>query len=120
MKAVCLRSTNYETLLEKLELLGIEIRRELPVEYHIGRCSTPPLETLTGTAVTIWLHDPEYAKLPEITGPDFLVDWTDQDYVEVEVDGAIVQEPLPWPDYDVEIDGESGAEIIRMPARMIV
>lgn len=115
MKAVCLRASDYETLLTNLELLGFDTRRELPAEYHIGRCSTPSLETLTGTAVTIWLEDDEYTKLPEVTGPNFLVDWTDQDYVEVEVDGEIVQEPLPWPVYGVEID----CMVIQMPARRI-
>lgn len=117
MNKVVLRALDYTTLLDKLELLGLEIRRDEPVEYHIGRCSTPVLNAIQGRVITILLRDSESTILPDITGPDFLVDWTDEDTVEVEVEqvdeeGNIttmtVTEPLPWPMYDVTSYDENG------------
>ena len=44
---------------------------------------------------SVILTDEQYALLPSVTSPDFLLDWTEEDE---DADGN----PLPWPTYTVQ------------------
>lgn len=84
---VVLRYSTHELMLDKLGSLGVPVRRELKAEEQIARCSSPEIITHQGNVRTIRLHESEWAKVPEVTSPYFLIDW-DSD-----------TEGLEWPSY---------------------
>ena len=115
---VTIRYSDHALLLDKLEQLGVPIRRSTPErietgtdmngnpysytipavtyapEEEIAVCSTPQLVTTNGIVRSVILTDEQYALLPGVTSPDFLLDWTEED---IDAD----ENPLPWPTYTV-------------------
>ena len=114
------RFLNFETFVNKLTALGVpthpavdEDGNNVPVEYRIGQCTTPPLHDVRGNLVCcVLLTDEQAALIPEVTAPDFLCDWRSDEtetIIEVTEDGEQeVERQLPWPEYEIATYGEDG------------
>lgn len=116
------RFLNFETFVAKLTALGVPTRPavdedgvNVPVEYRIGQCTTPPLQDVRGNlACCVMLTDEQAAKIPDVTSPEFLCDWRSDEtetVIEDTEDGPQeVERPLPWPEYEVAVYGEDGKQ----------
>lgn len=54
------------------------------------------------------LSKEQAALIPEVSSPDFLCDWRSDETEDVEIDGQMVEQPLPWPEYEVTAYDEDG------------
>ena len=94
----------------KLQTLGVAVNQpseDMRIEGHFERCNTPEMVTTNGIVMSV-LVSPESATLmQDIMPPQVLVDYVQGEMEQVEVDGKIVEQPIPWPSYQVD-DGEGG------------
>jgi len=114
------RFSDTETFIAKLAQLGVPTRPAISedgiphsIEERAGRCMTPPLVDVRGNLVSaILLIDEEAAKIPDVTSPVFLCDWRSDEtetVIEVTEDGEQeVEQPLPWPAYEINTYDEAG------------
>jgi len=116
------RFLNFETFVAKLTAIGVPTRpavdedgNNVPVEYRIGQCTTPPLQDVRGNlACCVLLTEEQAAKIPDVTAPDFLCDWRSDEtetVVEVTEDGEQeVERLLPWPEYEIAVYDNDGKQ----------
>lgn len=99
---VTLRYSSPEVLYAKLEQLGMKCNPSARAEEQIPQTSTPELVTLVGIVRSVWFTDEQYAMLPSVTSPDFLIDWSE----DCEDENG---NPLPWPEYTMADGSVCGA-----------
>lgn len=116
------RFLNFETFVTNLAALGVpthpdvdEDGNNVPIEYRIAQCTTPPLHDIRGNLVCcVLLTEEQAALIPDVTDPDFLCDWRSDEVMDVEEvaeDGSIFvhEQPLPWPTYEIptyDVEGQ--------------
>lgn len=109
------RFLDLETFISKLAQLGIPTRpavdeegNPVPLESRVAACMNAhnPADIRGHRTATIRLTPEQAALIPEVTSPDFLCDWIEGEVEIATVDGEEVEQPLPWPEY--EIQGEDG------------
>lgn len=123
MLDVVFRFSDLETFVSKLAELGVDTKPPVSedgttyrIEERVGTCMTPTLATALGAlACCVRLTEEQAALIPDVTAPEFLCDWRSDETEEVEIDGQIVEQPLPWPEYEVNAyDAEGTVTGTRM------
>lgn len=103
------RFADLETFVSKMADLGVDTRPAVDeegntyrIEERVGTCMTPPLTAANGNlACCVRLTKEQAALIPDVTAPDFLCDWRNDETEEVEIEGELVEQLLPWPEYEV-------------------
>ena len=109
------RFLDLETFIGKLAQLGIPTRPAVdeegnivPLESRVGavmNAHNPP-DVRGHRTATVRLTPEQAALIPDVTSPEFLCDWREDEAEIATVDSEQVEQPLPWPEY--EIPGEDG------------
>ena len=110
------RFAELETFIAKMAALGVATRDAVDaegtpccIEQRVGAVMTPPLTTALGDLVCcVRLSKEQAALIPEVSSPDFLCDWRSDETEEVEIDGQMVEQALPWPEYEVNQYDDQG------------
>lgn len=122
---VVLRYQSLADLLTKLQVLGVAVKQPvegetLQIEGHFERCNTPEMVTTAGRVISVLASPESAAIMSDIMPPEVLVDYIEGEMEQVAVDGEIVEQPIPWPEYDVNIeDGEGRASTVKQSAGRI-
>jgi len=105
-----LRYQALEDLKTKLRLLGVKVADEAErIEEWIERCNTPELVTSVGMVLSVLASDEAAGLMQEVMPPEVLVDYVEGEQEQVEVDGETTLVDIPWPEYTVTTQTESGS-----------